>query len=252
LTIYLEFPMRHAGDIISQFEHFPLRPAGATLSHARLMVLIPHPDDESLGCGGLIAACCAAGLPPVVVMLTDGAASHPDSYDYPPERLGALRQQEAMAAVQCLGLPPENLVFLGYADAALPADGLAFAEAVARMASIAVAQNCAVIVGPWAQDPHGDHVAGALMAEALAARLGLPLWAYPVWGWLLPPEVPLDVGDISGFRLDISEFLAAKQAAIAAHRSQNGGLVTDSAAGFSLPESLLAIFARPYEVFVAA
>ncbi len=242
--------MRLAGDVIRDFELLPLVRAGDSLATSKIMILSPHPDDESLGCGGLIAACCAAGTPPIVVMLTDGAASHPESFDYPPDSLTALRQQEALAAVQILGLPPENLVFLGYPDAALPVNGLDFAEAVGRMAAIAAAQACQIIIGPWAQDPHADHMAGASMAQTLAAQLGLPLWSYPVWGWLIPPETALPMGETTGFRLDISEFLPTKQAAIAAHRSQYGGLITDAPHGFSLPPNLLAIAARSYEVFI--
>jgi LmbE family N-acetylglucosaminyl deacetylase len=244
--------MRHAADILKSLETLPLVQPNASLASSKLFILSPHPDDESLGCGGLIAACCAAGNAPVVAMLTDGSASHPDSYDFPPERLTTLRQQEALAAGQCLGLAPENLVFLGYPDSALPTSGLDFAEAVARMASIALAQGCTAIVSPWVWDPHGDHTAGALMGQALAARLELPLFEYPVWGWLLPWDAEIAVGDITGFRLDISEFLPAKQAAIAAHRSQYGGVVTDSPKGFKLPNELLELFQRPYEVFINA
>jgi LmbE family N-acetylglucosaminyl deacetylase len=244
--------MRYAVDILKSLDKLPLIEPNDSLASSKLFILSPHPDDESLGCGGLIAACCAAGQAPIVAMLTDGAASHPDSFEFPPERLISLRQQEALAAVQCLGLPPENLVFLGYPDSALPSSGLEFAEAVARMAAIAVAQNCTAIVSPWVWDPHADHAAGAMMGQALASRLALPLFEYPVWGWLLAWDKEMAVGEITGFRLDISEFLAAKQAAIAAHRSQYGGVVTDSPRGFTLPEELLAMFQRPYEVFINA
>src|ERR1700746_771451 len=73
------------------------------------LVLAPHPDDESLGCGGLIAACCAAGRPPGVAILTDGCASHPGSCAYPPQRLAAIRKQEVTSAVGHLGLSIERL-----------------------------------------------------------------------------------------------------------------------------------------------
>ncbi len=44
------------------------------------VVLSPHPDDESLGTGGLIAAACARGQRVDVVLVTDGAGSHPKSH----------------------------------------------------------------------------------------------------------------------------------------------------------------------------
>ena len=69
------------------------------------LILAPHPDDESLGCGGLIAQCCAAGTPPHVVILTDGCNSHPNSQTHPPERLRHLREEEAREALLLLGMP---------------------------------------------------------------------------------------------------------------------------------------------------
>ena len=76
------------------------------------LVLAPHPDDESLGCGGLIAAACAGGQPPIVVVLTDGAGSHPNSRAYPPDRLRTTREAETLAALACLGLLEDRVVFL--------------------------------------------------------------------------------------------------------------------------------------------
>jgi hypothetical protein len=59
-------------------------------------------------------------------------------------------------------------------------------------------------------------------------------------------------GRSRGWRLDITASLAAKRAAIAAHRSQHGGVIDDDPSGFVLPAALLAVFERPYEVFLAA
>ena len=80
------------------------------------LILAPHPDDESLGCGGLIASCCAAGRPPLVALLTDGSGSHPHSMRYPPERLASVREAEARHAVSILGLCRDRLRFLRQID----------------------------------------------------------------------------------------------------------------------------------------
>lgn len=48
-------------------------------------VLAPHPDDESLGCGGALAAAVESGQDVTVVALTDGSGSHPKSKEFPPE-----------------------------------------------------------------------------------------------------------------------------------------------------------------------
>ena len=241
--------MRRAGEVLAAFEALP-ETADPTVIGRRPMILAPHPDDESLGCGGLIAASCAVQNWPIVVILTDGAASHPGSKEFPPPRLARLRQAEALAAVAELGLPADRLVFLDFPDAAMPESGADFAAAAARLAALAREQDCGAIVGPWVHDPHGDHVAGARLAAAVAVAAGLPLCAYPVWGWLLPPATRLDETRAAGWRLDIAAWLPAKQRAIARHRSQYDGLINDSPNGFSLPPELLAVFERNFEVFI--
>ena len=73
-----------------------------------VLVLAPHADDESCGCGGLIAEACARGREIAVTVLTDGTGSHPHSRAYPAPRLRALREAEAREAVAALGLEPES------------------------------------------------------------------------------------------------------------------------------------------------
>jgi len=225
------------------FAALPEAGLNTVLGGHRALILAPHPDDESLGCGGLIAAACAAGVPPAVVILTDGAASHPDSASHPPARLAALREAEARAALTILGLPEEKIFFLREPDTKLAVHS----AIIDRLAGIAAEQKCGVVIGPWAGDPHCDHEAAAMIAEAVAIRGSLRLLSYPVWGWLRE-EAPLAIG----WRLDISAHLDVKRRAVAAHASQYGRVILDSPGGFSLPQNLLAIAAKPYEVFLAA
>jgi LmbE family N-acetylglucosaminyl deacetylase len=213
------------------------------------LVMAPHADDESLGCGGLIAALCRAGSPPVVLVLTDGAGSHPGSAAYPPARLTQLRQQEAREAVRLLGLPPGRIHFAGHPDTAAPTGGPAFDTAVDEVSALCRASGIGTLLAPWRHDPHCDHEAADLLARAVAGKLGLRHLSYPVWGWTLPANHPLpEMPD--GLRLDISRDLPAKAKAIMAHRSQYGGLITDDPAGFTLPAELLQVFERPYETFL--
>ncbi len=216
------------------------------LAGRRPLILAPHPDDETLGCGGLIAAACEIGLCPIVAILTDGTKSHPESRIFPPSRLRTLRECEALRAVKLLGLPEQNLFFLRYEDTRLPSSGNAFDRAVGRLLRLARAQNCTLLIAPWACDPHCDHEAAA----AIAAATRMPVLSYPVWGWLRDggDEVAAPRG---GYRLNITQFMARKQAAIAAHQSQYGDLIRDSPNGFRLPAGLLEIFARPFETYLA-
>ncbi|MBB2155780.1 PIG-L family deacetylase [Gluconacetobacter diazotrophicus] len=238
-----------AGRLQHAFRGLPVRKL-ADIVPGRALILAPHPDDESLGCGGLIAACCAAGRPPAVVIITDGAASHPASRAWPAPRLKRLREAEATEAARRLGLDAEWLTFLGLPDAAAPHDGPAFDAAPDRLADIARQQGCTTILAPWRHDPHCDHEATWKMGVALYRRLGIALLAYPVWGWTIAPDTELDCTEATGMRLDISAYRDAKRQAILAHRSQYGGLITDDPQGFQLPPDLLSAFETAFETFL--
>src|ERR1700722_17846159 len=97
--------MSRAADVFSRFRALPLVGIDTIANDDIVMVLAPHADDESLGCAGLIAELTRMGRPPVVVIVTDGTGSHPSSHAYPPSRLRALREREALQAVTILGLP---------------------------------------------------------------------------------------------------------------------------------------------------
>jgi LmbE family N-acetylglucosaminyl deacetylase len=236
-----------ASEVIVAMETLPDAEIDTILGGERPLILAPHADDESLGCGGLIAACCERGRQPVVAILTDGAASHPGSKQYPPERLRQLRKDEARQAAAVLGLAVENLVFLNYPDTALPSTP-AVSE---RLATLARDRGCTVLLAPWLYDPHCDHEAAAILAREAARLARCRLLSYPVWGWLLPSNHPLPVTQVAGYKLPIAAYLQAKRSAVAAHASQYSALIGDSPNGFRLPTELLSIFERPYEVFLA-
>jgi LmbE family N-acetylglucosaminyl deacetylase len=99
------------------------------ISHAtRLIVFSPHPDDESLGAGGLIQRVLETGGKVKVVFITSGDGfpegvekehhiSHPAAKDY--RRYGVERRQEALKATATLGMKEHDVVFLGYPDGGL-------------------------------------------------------------------------------------------------------------------------------------
>ncbi|HEX2943304.1 MAG TPA: PIG-L family deacetylase, partial [Rhodopila sp.] len=71
--------MNRAADHHRAWRSLPLGTLDHIAGTGTCLILAPHPDDESLGCGGLIATAVAAGRAPLVVILTDGAGSHPNS-----------------------------------------------------------------------------------------------------------------------------------------------------------------------------
>ena len=239
-----------AGEALAAMEALPFCDLDVLTHGGPVVILAPHPDDESLGCGGLIAELCRRGQPPLVLVLTDGAGSHPNSRAYQPERLALLRAQETRDAAAELGLPPGRVAFLNEPDTAAPAAGPAFERVVDDVAARCRADGAATLLAPWRHDPHCDHEAAHLIAARTARLAGIRHVAYPVWGWTLPPDAILTGPAPAGQRLDISAHLPAKRRAIAAHRSQYAGLIDDDPGGFQLPAGLLAIFDRPYETFL--
>ena len=153
------------------------------------LILAPHPDDESIGCGGLIAQLCAAGTPPHVVILTDGCHSHPNSKDASAGAAapspGRTRRGRRCCCWACRMAAP------GSSGTWIPgfrARGPSFQFAARRIAGICEQQGCNIIFSTWRHDPHCDHVAAATLAEHVAAREGIPLMSYPVWGWTLSDD----------------------------------------------------------------
>ena len=236
-----------AGEALAAIERLPMRPISHLLHGGAPLVLAPHPDDESLGCGGIIAACVAAGALPFVVIATDGTGSHPNSRHYPPERLRATRMQEAIEAVAALGLPPDRIAFLDLPDTQSPSAGPTFDAAARQVAAWVQEHGLGSILATWRHDPHCDHVAAHAIAAAAAAMAGCRHLAYPVWGLTLPAATALDGPLPTGFHLDVQVHLPAKRRAIAAHRSQYAGLIDDDPAGFQMAPGFLALFDGAYE-----
>lgn len=236
------------GAYLSALRTMPLRDPLSVVGREPFLVLSPHPDDETLGLGGLIACAAAAGNPAHVAILTDGTGSHPNSTLYPAATLAALRRLETAAAVACLGLPAGRVTHLDYPDTRAPVEGQAFAEAVDRLVALVLDVEAATVFLTWERDPHCDHAAAALMARALRDALpAVALWFYPIWGWHLDAAATLDDPDPEGFRLDIAPWLPAKTRAIAAYASQMTDLIADDPGGFRFTEETLAPFLQPVE-----
>ncbi len=184
--------------------------------------------------------------------VTDGSASHPGSRRYPADVLRALREEEARAGLRALGVGREP-IFLRVRDgtAAL----LAARErdrVVASLAAALIASRCELVLGPWPGEPHPDHAGtAALLAAALERCPRSPeFWAYAVWldEFGAPRDRPApDVPHVD-VALERSE-LAAKRAAILAHRSQTTALIDDDPGGFRISSELLERWLRPVERF---
>ena len=241
------------------FSDYPLRPGSFAAGLGSTVVIAPHPDDEALGCGGLLALLQQAGQPLAAVLVSDGTMSHPNSALFSAPARQAVREAEFRHALSILGAGAVEPLLLGLPDSWVPSTDAeaGFAKAVERLREFLQTQQAATVLVPWRRDPHPDHRATALLVQAALAGLAQPpcRLEYVVWAWerAAPADLPTPADNVRGFRVDVSAGVAQKARAIAAHRSQVApGVFTDDPAGFLLSAEMLAHFAGPYEVFFEA
>ncbi len=214
-------------------------------------VVAPHPDDETLGCGGAIAALSQQGLTVKVLVVSDGTQSHPNSQKFSAVALQTLREQETLAAMKILGLSPQDVVFLRLPDGAVPGEGHPnFKTATERCCEVLVDWSPQVIFAPWRADPHPDHRATSQLVRAAMPTLStVKLLEYPVWDWDESQRGDCPTATHQGWRLDIGSTVALKRQAIGAYRSQITDLIDDDPTGFQLTPEMLSYFNRPWELF---
>ncbi len=239
-----------AGQLLEAAHGFPFSSLNERLGSGGLVVIAPHPDDESLACGGLIAEARAEDRAIRVVIVSDGTGSHPGSLSYPKDRLRGLREKEARRAVGELGLDPDrDLVFLRLPDRFVPSEGVSAENAIEAIGGCVSEVGARALFVSWRHDPHSDHQASYWIARGVRNRVSwLKLYEYSVWGSALPSALPIEEA-FGGFRIGIDRHRAKKRRAIAAHRSQTTDLINDDPAGFRLSASDLAQFDLPYEFF---
>jgi LmbE family N-acetylglucosaminyl deacetylase len=223
----------------------------ATLSgKGGVLVLAPHPDDESLGCGGAITMLAQRGVRFAIAVMTDGSLSHPKSQRYPSDRLAALRHDEVRKAARILTGNDASICWMGYPDCSAPSDEADMSAAVSRLVEIADDAEATSIWTTWAGDPHHDHKATAALARALRDRLpGIALWSYPIWG-RFSDAAATTLKASCMVRIDTSSVRETKARAIAAHRSQMSALIDDDPNGFVMPPAKQQHFLDTPEIFI--
>lgn len=220
-----------------------LRRAGA-----RLMVLAPHPDDESLAAGGLIQRALACGAAVSVVFVTDG-----ENNPWPQRALerrvwigarqrlawGARRRGEADAALAALGAAGVSVHRLGWRDGGVTWQLLDDTDAMlATMRGLLERERPSLLVLPDLVDRHPDHSALHVLMEMVFQSM--PNALHPAClGYLLHGRSRPGVPRRAVFALDAEE-QQHKRVAILAHASQT-----------ALSRGRLLRFASDSESFVA-
>jgi LmbE family N-acetylglucosaminyl deacetylase len=212
-----------------------------------VLVLTPHPDDESLGCGGAIAAACAAGTAVTVVSITDGRKSHPNSKVFPTPLLIEVRQRELQHAVAHLTQNRGSVMCLGKADQG-PLCAKQYQSFVRQLCDIVDEIDASALWTTWEGDPHPDHQIAADLAHSVCReRPSLALWRFPIWG-RFTENYKATEGQL--LRFDTSRFRDVKAKAIACHLSQMTRLVPDDPEGFVMDPHMQQHFIETSELFL--
>lgn len=189
----------------------------------RWLVLAPHPDDETLGAGALIAQTARTGRLGGIVYLTDGSGSHPDE-----PRVKHVRRREARLAVRRLAGQAAPIRWIGWQDARpyKPGESRFARDASALGALLRRSRIDAVAVtARW--EEHCDHEAAYHLARAAikGAKRSIRLFQYHVWSKPGPPARAI----VRTQAMDSGR----RRLALAAHRSQLGPAYGP---GFRLPQ----------------
>jgi LmbE family N-acetylglucosaminyl deacetylase len=202
-----------------------------------MLVVVPHPDDEVLGVGGLISMQRMRGVDVVIAAVTDGENCYLGGSGF-----GEIRKNEQEGALRRLGVDCDKITRLKFRDS-----GVASKEAELIDSLLKLVSEDTHIVAPWPGDFHPDHEACGRAAAEVARRTGSALSFYFFWTWHRGTIELVNNLSLSRLLLD-RDIVVAKTEALLHHHSQ---LVRESGEPI-LPDLLLAPVRRPYEVFLAA
>lgn len=187
-----------------------LRWAGAAPPfRPRVVIAAPHPDDEVLGCAGVMRWLQDEGFVVEVVAVTDGDASHARSSCITRPELVELRQAERREAFARLGIEPVAVRRLGLPDADVAGHERDLASALGRCLDAA-----STLIVPWRHDGHPDHEAVSRAGRDAARDVSAGCLEVPIWARVRGQAfVPTYALELRGFR-------CAKRSAAQAFDSQ--------------------------------
>jgi N-acetylglucosamine malate deacetylase 1 len=188
----------------------------------RALVVAPHPDDESIGCGGTIARLTRAGTRVDVLLVTDGEATIGSAAG--PAETARRRRGEAIEAAQRLGARAP--IALALPDGAVAG---ALGCLVAALETLVVDLDPDVLLVPWPLEAHRDHraITAALVQLPHEARRA------EVWGYEAHTPIPLPDRVV-----DITDVVETKRVALRCHATAAGAFDLEACLGLARWRSL--------------
>lgn len=145
----------------------------------KMVIIAPHPDDEVIGCAGLIQALVEWGTPPHVIILTGGEGSHRGCCDTSAEEIVSARHQLTLKAATTFGLPESHIHCLHYPDGGVV---LEHPETERLQALLSELAPQSVFV-PHRGEGWSDHLQAAEIVKHLLKGQDVSIYEYCVWMW---------------------------------------------------------------------
>ena len=211
---------------------------------ARTVVISPHPDDEVLATGGLLAMLAQDRRPVAVIAVTDGDASHLGSKRWPAPLLAEQRHLESVTRLGLMGLPPQVRHRLQVPDGQVRLHLCSLIKTLERFL-----RPDDVVISTWELDGHPDHEATSQATAKACACVGalhvqVPIW---MWHWALPADSRVPWHRMVRLALS-TEASHRKKRALAAHETQL--MPQDTGRAAVLEATSIERMLRPFEFFI--
>jgi len=224
------------------------------VSSLNSVIIAPHPDDEVLGCGGIIAIKTREQLKVSVIFLTDGENSHKICCSLSSNLVGDKRRKHSIEALSILGVKARDIYRIGLRDGSIPtgSNEKEFQNAVEKLATKLNKIDVDEIYIPHPLDRMPDHEAASRIAEKAISRINkkCELFYYPVWMWtelqfvLLPKLMTYEV-----LSFNIQNVLQDKINAIEAYLKEQVEGCGCPYCGDLQKDGFINSYKKPYEIF---
>jgi LmbE family N-acetylglucosaminyl deacetylase len=226
-----------------------VQPEALVAANSRAVIVAPHPDDEMLGCAGLMMHLSRLGGEILLIAVSDGEKSHGSESALSAARLSQLRPAETIAALARLGFGGITDADIAIMRTRLPDGGVTLHRAELQDMLCAQLRPDDTVLTTWRLDGHPDHEAAGYASMEAARIVGCRLIEIPIWmwHWRTPDHAAIPWQRARKLMLN-DDMQTRKKAALQCYRSQ---LEPDLSTGKApiVPPEVLAHFHRPFEIY---
>lgn len=159
--------------------HLLYRNRPSLLLSERTVFIAPHPDDEVMGCTGLIQNLVERETPPDVIFMTGGEGSHRGCCEVSEGRIIAERRHLALKVAGLLGIPISHVHFLDYPDEHISID---HSETEKLRELLYELHPKTVLIPHWGEGMP-DHIQTSEIVKELLKDTNVSIYEYCVWMW---------------------------------------------------------------------